>query len=296
MTFLEAHAHALQVLAASQNLPRAEAHARARLLLDAAVGKRYAHLSFPAQVLEGAQAQWFERAVERASRGEPLPYIIGEQEFAGRAFEVGPGTLIPRPETEYLVEAARKYLRALTGEGERVIADLGTGSGAIAISLAAEVPALRVLATDISSAALEIAARNAARHGVAERVQMALSDGSWLAPLRGHKLAAMVSNPPYIAARDIDGLQVEVREFEPRSALDGGQDGLDAYRIFAREGGKYLLTGGFVAVEVGAEQWPEVARLFYASGWRVEPAIRDFAGIERVLVAFADNEARPHSV
>ena len=290
MTFLQAQAHALQVLADSQNLPRAEAHARARLLLDFAVGQRYAHLISPAQVLEAAQKLKFERALERAARGEPLPYIVGEQEFLGRAFEVGLGTLIPRPETEYLVEAACKYLQPLESASELQLADLGTGSGAIAISLALEVPRARVLATDISGAALEIAARNAQRHGVQDRLEFARSDDSWVTPLRGRDFAGIVSNPPYIPARDIAALQIEVRDFEPRAALDGGEDGLDVYRLFARELGKYLQPQGFVALEVGADQWVDVAQLFGAQGWNVEPAIRDFARIERVLVALRGAE------
>lgn len=295
MTFLQAHAHALQVLAQQQNLPREEAHARARILLDFAVAKRYAHLLAPAQVLEAAQQSAFEHALERAARGEPLPYIVGEQEFLSRAFHVGPGTLIPRPETEYLVEAACKYLQQSQGAPEALeaaleLADLGTGSGAIAISLALEVPRARILATDVSGAALKIASRNARRHGVEDRVELALSDGSWVAPLQGRSFAGIVSNPPYIPARDIEGLQIEVRQFEPRVALDGGADGLDVYRVFATELGKYLQPDGFVALEVGAGQWAEVALLFRAGGWSVEPAIMDFAGIERVLIAFQEPE------
>ena len=290
MTALQAHAHALQVLAESQGLPREEAHTRARLLLDFAVGKRYAHLMAPTQVLEDAQLGAFERALARVARGEPLPYIVGEQEFLGRAFEVGSGTLIPRPETEYLVEAACKYLQPLENDGKLQIADLGTGSGAIAISLALEVPLARVLATDISGEALEVASRNARRHGVQDRVEFVLSDASWVAPLQGRTFAAIVSNPPYIAARDIEELQIEVRDFEPRAALDGGADGLDVYRIFAAQLGKYLQPSGFVALEVGAEQWADVAGLFRARGWGVEPAILDFANIERVLVAFRAGE------
>jgi len=226
MTILEAHGRGLQVLAASRNLPREEAHARARLLLDFVAGRRYAHLMSPAQVLEPRQAQAFERALERAARGEPLPYIVGEQEFAGRAFHVTPATLIPRPETEYLAEAVGKYLQAQgaqRNQDELSLADLGTGSGALAVTLALEVPGARVLATDISAAALEVAARNARRHGVEGRVELALSDASWLAPLRGRTFSAIVSNPPYIAARDIEALQIEVRGFEPRAALDGGR-------------------------------------------------------------------------
>lgn len=290
MTLLQAQAHALQVLVQSQNLPRMEAHTRARLLLDFAVGQRYAHLMAPAQELEEAQRLKFERALGRAARGEPLPYIVGEQEFLGHAFEVGPGTLIPRPETEYLVEAACKYLQPLEGAGELEVADLGTGSGAIAVSLALEVPRARVLATDISGAALEVAARNAQRHGVQNRLEFVRSEASWVAPLRGRKFVAIVSNPPYIPARDIADLQVEVRDFEPRAALDGGEDGLDVYRLFARELGKYLQPQGFVALEVGAGQWADVAQLFGAEGWNIEPAIRDFAGIERVLVALRGAE------
>jgi release factor glutamine methyltransferase len=281
MTIGEAHARAAQVLAVALELNRGEAHARARLLLDWATGRRYAHLLAPEQVLAPSEQAVFEASLARAQNGEPLPYITGVQEFAGRAFEVGPGVLIPRPETELLVETARKYLPQRAVQ----IADLGTGSGAIAVTLALEVPESRVLATDVSPDALEIAARNRARHGVQENVELVLSDDSWVKPLQERLFDVIVSNPPYIASAEIETLQIEVRTFEPRGALDGGADGLGPYRIFARELGKYLRPAGFVALELGAGQWRDLALLFEQSGWHVEPPIVDFAGIERVLVA-----------
>jgi release factor glutamine methyltransferase len=288
MKAAQALEHARQVLEEGRNLPREQAHARARLLLDHVLQSRFAHLLSPAQELSQEQQEHLQSVLERASRGEPLPYITGRQEFYGREFAVGPGVLIPRPETELLAEAA---LHRLAHDSSPRVADLGCGSGCIAISLALEKPGAQVLATDISPQALAIAQRNATKLS-ASMVEFALSDAGWLRPLedwRAHHglFDAIVSNPPYIPRAEIESLQTEVRDFEPCGALDGGPDGLEPYRLFARELRPFLQPQGFVALELGAGQFGAVRQEFQARGWRVEDALLDLSGIERVLIAWA---------
>jgi release factor glutamine methyltransferase len=197
------------------------------------------------------------------------------------------GALIPRPETELLVETAVKRLWHLPSA---VVADLGTGSGCIAVSVAHELPHSFVIATDASENALEIARANASAHGVLERVELVSGmEEQWAEPLLARSLTgkfdAILSNPPYIAVGEIETLQPQIKDFEPRSALDGGEDGLDCYRQIASQCAELLTPNGFLAVELGAGQFDDARHLFEYSKWRVEEPIRDLAGIERVLVA-----------
>ena len=165
--------------------------------------------------------------VRRRASGEPVAYITGVREFYNRAFAVTPAVLIPRPETETLVEVALRRLRELNGGAGHTVADLGTGSGCIAVTLAAELPNLHVVATDISSAALGVARGNAITHDVDER--LTLIDGDWAGPLTA-PVDVVVSNPPYVTSEELAATARDVRDFEPPPALDGGSDGLDAYR------------------------------------------------------------------
>lgn len=218
----------------------------------------------------------------RAAR-EPLQYILGTQEFCGLEFEVGPEVLIPRPETELLVEELAE--RRLEGSPPR-IADIGTGSGCIAVAVARAIPDAVLYATDRSSAAVHLARRNAVRHGVADRVRVLAGD--LFDPLRGlgldGRLAAVVSNPPYIADADIAGLAPEVRAFEPRLALAGGEDGLAIHRLILKEAGEFLIPGGRLVLEVGSGQVDLLCRLAEAQGGYGQPRrINDAAGIERVV-------------
>lgn len=242
---------------------------------------------YPEAVMPPDAEARLEALVARRAAGEPLQYLIGEQEFYGRAFRVTPAVLIPRPETEVLVETVLAAADAMWPPDAALSAvDVGTGSGAIAVTLAAERPRWQVWAVDLSADALAIAQENAARHGVAARITFA--HGSWLGPLRrtGRRVQVIVSNPPYIPTADIAGLQREVRDHEPRLALDGGADGLDAYRSLARELPDIVDRRAVVAVEVGAGQAEAVAGLFRATGLFSRITITpDLAGIPRVVLA-----------
>ena len=269
---------ARQRLIAAGHAPE-DAHATARLLLDWATEKRYAALTEPDAMIDQITRIKLEDALQKLEARVPFPHISGCTHFYGMEWRVAPTTLIPRPETEFLVEAVLQRLPP----GARV-ADLGTGSGAIAVSLVKARPDLQMWATEISSDALAIARSNAAWHGAEIHFLQGAPD--WLSPLKNlPRFDALVSNPPYIPAAHIETLQPEVRIYEPRGALDGGDDGLDSYRIFAARGRDFLSKDGFCAVELGEAQWDAARQLFEASGWRVEAAVCDLQNIRRVLVA-----------
>jgi release factor glutamine methyltransferase len=187
----------------------------------------------------------FEQLVERRLRGEPLAYLTGEREFMGLSFNVSPAVLVPRPETELLVETALVLLRE--GGPSPLVVDVGTGSGAIAVSLAVHHPPVRVVAVDISGAALVVARANARRHGVADRVSFV--QGNLLADIGG-PADLIAANLPYIPSGELDGLPAEVR-CEPRLALDGGPDGLDLYRRLVPQALRLLKPGGHLLAELG---------------------------------------------
>lgn len=212
--------------------------------------------------------------VLRRSRREPLQYILGDQEFRGLDFEVAPGVLIPRHDTEVLVEEALKRAKH-----DALILDIGTGSGCIAVSLAKELPKAQVHAVDLSAEALAVARRNAERN----EVRVEFHQGSLFEPLGGMRFDLIVSNPPYIPAADIETLQPEVRDFEPRSALDGGLDGLDFYRRIAEQAPGYLAANGYVIVEVGIGQAHDVAELLQRHGFGDIFTAEDPGGIQRVV-------------
>ena len=227
--------------------------------------------------LNAAELTDFRERVGRRARREPLHYILGRAEFWSLPFRVGPAVLVPRPDTEVLVEEAL----ARATPAARIL-DVGTGSGAIAVALAHELPAARVAAVDISAAALALAAENARINGVAERVAFAPGD---LHALPAGEFDLVVANPPYIAAADLAGLMPEVRDFEPQLALHGGSDGLDAYRSLARQASKLLVPGGWLLVEVGAGQAAAVQELLAAAGLGEIFCRDDYAGIPRVVGA-----------
>jgi release factor glutamine methyltransferase len=215
--------------------------------------------------------------VARRGRREPLQHILGTQEFCGMEFEVSPDVLIPRHETETLVNEALARMPA----AESVL-DIGTGSGCIAVALACRLPGASVTAVDISSAALVVARRNAERNGVV--IEFLL--GSLLEPVAGRHFDLIISNPPYIPSSDIETLESEVRDFDPRAALDGGADGLDVYRAMIPDAAARLNTGGWLLVEVGIGQAADVAQMFRAACVYGEPIITcDGAGVERVVGA-----------
>ena len=225
--------------------------------------------------LTAAELADFRERVGRRARREPLQYILGRSEFWSLPFRVGPAVLVPRPDTEVLVEEA--LARAVPAA---CILDVGTGSGAIAVALAHELPAARLTAVDISSEALAIAAENARTNGVAERIDFATAD---LHVLPEGTFDLVVANPPYIPAADLAELMPEVRDYEPQLALHGGADGLDAYRALARQASRLLVTGGWLLVEVGVGQAAAVQELLAAAGLGELFCRNDYAGIPRVV-------------
>jgi len=239
---------------------------------------------FPVE-LEG---QWYE-LLKRKAAGEPVQYIIGEQDFYGRTFKVTPAVLIPRPETELLVEQVVMLGTKLwpSQEASPLVADIGAGSGAIAVSLAAERPSWRLMSSDISSAALAVAKANAERLGVAGRISFL--EGDLLAPYiqQGLRLDAVVSNPPYIPEEDEGGLMPEVRLFEPASALYGGKDGLVLYRRLIAQLKELTSMPSLVGLEVGMGQAKAVSDMLAAvEAWDGIRLVPDLAGIDRHVIAW----------
>ncbi|MEW6523176.1 MAG: peptide chain release factor N(5)-glutamine methyltransferase [Bacillota bacterium] len=239
----------------------------------------------PERKLAPAERERLQEALDRRCRGEPVQYITGRQEFMSLEFAVGPGVLIPRPETEFLVEAA-------TACRPRLAVDVGTGSGAIAVSLAVLSPDTVVYATDVDNSALEMARQNAARHHVHHRVRF--FQGDLLDALSGQGLErrvdVVVSNPPYIPSSEWAHLPREVRDFEPRLALDGGTDGLEVYRRLVPQARSYLSPQGKLLLEAGAGQARAIGRILEEAGFCVESIRYDYAGIERVLQARSTGE------
>ena len=217
--------------------------------------------------------------VSRRLRREPAAYILGHREFYGLDFYVGPGVLIPRPETETLVEEAVTLAHRNFPSGDPVIADIGTGSGAVAVSLAHSYPKAKVYATDISARALDIAALNCVRHGV--RVE--LLQGDLLAPLP-QAVNMIVANLPYVTDSDMDGLSDEIREYEPSIALAGGKDGLDIVRRLIVDAPERLKSGGAVLVEVAPTQVDALKAWANGLGlWSYVEPVSDDGGVVRVL-------------
>lgn len=248
----------------------------------------YAH---PDEPLTDAEAQRFFALATRRAAGEPTQHLTGKQEFWGLEFEVTADVLIPRPETEHVIEVAldRLALKELrnsrpqltTGQGLR-IADIGTGSGCIAIALAKELPAAQIYATDISAAALEVARRNAQRHGVAERI--CFVEASLLGKA-GSFFDLILSNPPYVGRREAASLAREVREHEPEVALYGGQDGCEFYGELIAEAAQRLKPEGILVVELGHDSLPAVELLLEPATWINVGVTNDLAGIPRVIAA-----------
>jgi release factor glutamine methyltransferase len=269
--------------AAGVGTPRLDAE----LLLAAACGvDRTALYVLGREPMSAACVQAFRGMLQRRRRREPLQYIVGRQEFWSLDFAVTPDVLVPRPETELLVELALGALRA-RGVGARSavplrLCDVGTGSGCIAVVLATELPGAEVWALDDSTAALAVADANARRHGVAERIRFVRSD--LFSSVSSQLFDVVVSNPPYLTANDLANLQPEVA-FEPRSALDGGGDGLDVIRRLLAASPEYLGGGGWLLVEIGATQAAAVEDAARAAGFTTVSIHADYAGLPRVLMA-----------
>lgn len=228
----------------------------------------------------------FRELVRRASQHEPIAYLVGEKEFYSLGFRVDRNVLIPRPETERLVECAVDRCRQLGVDAPRVL-DVGTGSGCIAISILKQLTMATVVATDISSAALEVARFNAERHGVLDRLSLIEADGLNLPGdyTDDNRFHVLVSNPPYVTAGDYANLQPIVKDYEPKSAVTDNADGLTFYRMLAERAGGFLHENGAVLVEIGDDRSEPVGREFTSRNWRQAGVWPDRAtGRERVMM------------
>jgi release factor glutamine methyltransferase len=244
----------------------------------------------PEELIDRGKAEAFSKLIERRIAGEPTQYLTGRQEFWGLEFEVNAAVLIPRPETEHLIEVALERLGPERRKAALRIVDVGTGSGCIAVALAKELPAAQITATDISQAALQTAARNAARHRVSERIRFI--EGDLLAPFlketaEGAPLFDLVvSNPPYIGREEAGSLPLEVREHEPEAALYGGETGNELYASLLAQAAEILAPGGQVVVELGYRSLDLVRSLLEGcKEWRGFAVTLDLAGIARVASA-----------
>ncbi len=271
--FLRETARALQD---ALGLAFGAAHLEARILAGYALSRSAAQLiaASDAALSEADEAR-IRALVERRRRGEPVAYITGRQEFYGLQFKVTPAVLIPRPETELLVEQA--LARIPPGEAVGVL-DLGTGSGAVAIAIARERPQAQVVATELGMAALAVARENAARLGAAN---VRFVHGDWYEGVEGERFELIVSNPPYLAAGDPHLREGDLR-FEPPEALVGGTDGLDGIRRLVAGCRDHLLPGGWLLLEHGFDQGAACRRLFRQAGLTGIFTVRDLAGLERV--------------
>ncbi len=277
---------ALAVVEAAQILRRAgvpEARREAASLLEHVTGRDRTFLITSAETaLAPEDVSRLRHLVERRAAGEPLQYITGHQEFYKLDFEVTPDVLIPRPETELLVEAALDLLDER--EGPALVLDVGTGSGCIAVSLLHERPSVQATGVDISERALRVAARNAARTGVSERLRLLVSDGLAALDSSRARFDMIVSNPPYVAEDALAGLQREVRDHEPRVALTPGGDGLRVIRSLLLDAPRFLNPGGHLLLEIGFDQSEAVEGLIDPRVWRLLDINKDLQGIPRTVV------------
>jgi release factor glutamine methyltransferase len=273
----------------------------AELLLMHALGRDRTWLyTNPESQLDPSTVEAYFALVARRAAGEPTQYLTGKQEFWGLEFEVAPAVLIPRPETEHVIEVALELLGVrgikidlLTGAPSPPlrVADVGTGSGCLAVALAHELPHAEIIATDISVAALDIARRNAARHAVADRIQFLETDllGDLLASIltpHPSPFDVIVSNPPYVARNEAETLAREVRDHEPHAALFGGPTGIEIYSRLIEQAGALLRTGGILVLELGYNSADEVRKMFHVQRhWANVSITNDLAGIPRVLSA-----------
>ena len=294
----------LQRAVAELERARVPSHAlAAELLLQHALGRDRAWLyAHPEDEVAAPEAESFSRMVSRRASGTPTQYLTGKQEFWGIEFSVGPGVLIPRPETEHVIEVALELLksmrppensdrdmrRARLGRTLRIV-DVGTGSGCLAVALAREFPQARIWATDVSRAALAIAWHNSVRYDLEAHIEFI--EASLLTPflLGGQAENAVpfdliVSNPPYVARSEFENLARELREHEPKEALLAGETGLEVFRPLIRQAEKVLTPNGAIVLEVGAGQAAEV-RALLGESWKDISVTKDLAGIERVVSA-----------
>lgn len=232
------------------------------------------------ELISAEQLETFRKVVTRRASGEPLQYITGRQAFFGLDFEVTPAVLIPRPETELLVELATSILPI---NEESLLCDVGTGSGCIAVALLHERTRAHAIGIDISPTALQVAGRNAKRHGVIERICFIAANIFSALKSGQTRFDLIVSNPPYIACSELQGLQVEVRDYEPHEALTPGGDGLTIIRRLLCESENFLKPGGHLLIEIGFNQGAEVERMVDSRIWKLLSIREDLQGIPRIV-------------
>jgi len=272
---LKSGAETLQ--AASIALPEREAASLLRHVLKCDAAYLYAHSD---ERLNAVASILYKAVLKRRAAHEPFQLITGAQEFSGLEFKVTPDVLIPRPETEILVEnAIQEYRR----RDDIRFCEVGVGSGCISIALLMHLQSANAVGLDISEAALQVAAENAEKHAVSQRFDLKRSDV--FEAVTGEKFDLIVSNPPYIPNGDLATLQEEVRLFEPKTALDGGDDGLDVVRRLIAESPKYLNSGGLLYIEIGWDQSERVGKMLDRSTWNGFEFLPDLQGIPRILKA-----------
>ncbi|RYZ04803.1 MAG: peptide chain release factor N(5)-glutamine methyltransferase [Myxococcales bacterium] len=232
--------------------------------------------------LSGPELSRFRELFKRRRTGEPVAYLLGAREFYGLSLRVDARVLVPRPDSERLVEIALERTRARSMLGQAL--DMCTGSGCIAIAFARHRPTWSVTASDISEGALEVARDNAHRTGAIRNLRFV--SGSLFTPVAGLRFDLVTANPPYIPAGDIQGLPVDVRDFEPRLALDGGPDGLDLVRDIVREAPAHLTPGGLLALEIAFDQGPRTAALLREHGYAEVTVAKDLGGRDRVVSGY----------
>jgi release factor glutamine methyltransferase len=240
------------------------------------------YLNFDRQ-LSDPELDSLRKLVQRRGQREPLQHLVGTTAFCGLEIAVNGHVLIPRPETELLAEAGWQFLSTINQQPATAL-DFGTGSGCIAIAVAAKCPTAHLVALDVSPEALDVARQNAAKNNFSDRIEFRQGDG-FAALKAGEQFDLILSNPPYIASAEIETLQPEVRDHDPRGALDGGADGLDFYRRLAAESGKFLKPHGKIMLEFGEGQAEKIGGIFAAQGWSVEAIREDYTQRQRFLIA-----------
>lgn len=269
--------------------PRLDAEVLLADLLNTERIKLYVNYDYP---LTSEQKSAYRKRLEKRAKGQPLSYITGKKEFMSLDFIIEPGVLIPRPETEELVEEILRFCRSRDWQSPRIV-DLGTGSGAILVSLAHYLPESRGVGIDISSGAADVARRNVAKHDLQDR--LAVLEGSWAEPLlpdKAGEVDLVVSNPPYIADEDMEDLPRHVRE-EPDRALAAGSDGLRSYRELIPQSAELLREGGLLALEIGHDQGEEILSLLSSDGfWQDVELKQDGGGRDRIIFARLKSEER----
>ncbi len=240
------------------------------------------YLQFERKLAE-AELNSLRALVQRRGQREPLQHLIGSASFCGLEIAVNRNVLVPRPETELLAEAGWLFLRNLNSAPASAL-DLGTGSGCLAIALAAKCPTAKIVASDISDDALKIARQNAATNQADNTIEFRWGD-KFDALKASESFDLIISNPPYVPTMEIGTLQVEVREYDPRRALDGGADGLDFYRYLAANAAAHLNPGGKIMLEFGAGQTAALRKIFSDQNWTLLTIHKDYSGLDRILIA-----------